>query len=76
MTRNNPIIEVMDDAMADIFRAKTEVERLRIGFRMWKSARMILRAAIRSEKPDWKDDQVNREIARRISHGLVNDESR
>ncbi len=72
----NPfVMEVMDDAMSDVLRQKTEVERLRIAGRMWKSARVILRGAIRTEHPDWNTDRVNREIARRISHGLVNHES-
>ena len=72
----NPfVMEVMDDAMSDVLRQKTEVERLRIAGRMWNSARVILRGAIRTEHPDWSIDQVNREIARRISHGLVKHES-
>lgn len=57
--------------MAEVLRQKTEVERLRIAGRMWRSARAILRGAIRTEHPDWDIDRVNREIARRISHGLV-----
>lgn len=73
MTHSTPAIEVIDDAMAEILRRKTDVERLQIGFRMWKTARVILKAAIRSEHPDWNDDQTNREIARRISHGAVHD---
>ncbi len=76
MNPKRPVVEVMDDAMAEVFRKKSEVERLRIGFRMWKSARVILRAAILTEQPDWSADQVNREIAKRISHGAVNDEPR
>jgi Rv0078B-related antitoxin len=72
----NPfVMEVMDDAMSDVLRQKTEVERLRIADRMWKSARVILCGAIRTEHPDWSVDQVNREIARRISCGLVKHES-
>ncbi len=69
-----PAFEMMDDAMADVLRQKTEVERLRIGFRMWKSARVILRGAIRADHPDWDEQTVNREIARRISHGVVTHE--
>ncbi|MEI7686841.1 MAG: hypothetical protein WCL32_17615 [Planctomycetota bacterium] len=65
------MIEVMDDAMADILRQKTEVERLRIAGRMWKSARVILRGAIRTEHPEWDNVRVDREIANRISHGVV-----
>lgn len=70
-----PVIEVMDDAMADILRKKTEVERLQMGMRMWKTARVILRAAIRAEQPTWDEDHVDREIAKRISHGMVNYET-
>ncbi|MEI6535515.1 MAG: hypothetical protein WCN98_09265 [Verrucomicrobiaceae bacterium] len=76
MNARNPVVEVMDDAMADILRQKTEAERLRIAGRMWKSARVILRGAIQTEYPEWNVEQVNREIARRISHGVVNHESR
>ncbi|MDZ4847673.1 MAG: hypothetical protein SGI77_00120 [Pirellulaceae bacterium] len=71
MTARHPVIEVMDNEMACILREKTEVERLRIANRMWKSARVILRGAIRTEHPDWTIEQVNQEIARRISHGLA-----
>lgn len=63
--------EMMDDAMADILRQKTEAERLRIAGRMWQSARVMLRGAIRTEFPDWSEEQVNQEIARRISHGAI-----
>lgn len=66
-----PVVEVMDDAMADILREMTEVERLRIAGRMWQSARTMLRGAIQTEHPDWDAEQVNREVAMRISHGVV-----
>ena len=71
MKTGSPVVEVMDDTMADILREKTAVERLRIANRMWKSARVILRGAIRSEHSDWSTDQVNREIAIRISQGAA-----
>ncbi|MBX9679039.1 MAG: hypothetical protein K2X38_09775 [Gemmataceae bacterium] len=67
-------IETMDDAMAEILSKKSEVERLAIAAGMCKSARIIIRGAVQSEHPDWDVDQVNREIARRISHGLVGNE--
>lgn len=63
--------EVLDDTMADVLRDKSEAERLRIAARMWMSARAILRGAIRTEHPDWSDEQVHREVARRISRGAV-----
>ena len=73
MTPKKLVIEVMDDAMADILRQKTAFDKLRIAGRMWQSARVFLRGAIRTEHPDWNEDQVNREIAKRISHGVVNE---
>ena len=75
MSPRPPVVEVIDDAMADVLRSKTEIERLKIAGRMWYSARAILRAAIRTEYPDWDEHRINREIARRISHGVVSDET-
>jgi hypothetical protein len=63
--------ETMDDLMADVLRHKSEVERLAIGERMWQSARVILSGAIMTEHPDWDADRVTKEIARRISGGVV-----
>ena len=68
--------ELIDDAMADVYRDKSADERVMISSRMWLSARTILSGSIRTSHPDWSDDQVNREIARRISHGVVSNESR
>jgi hypothetical protein len=68
--------EVMDDAMANVRRAKSEAERLQIAARMWLSARAILRGAIRTEHPDWDSEKINREIARRISHGAADNVAR
>lgn len=64
-------LEMVDDTMAEILRQKTPIERLRIAAGMWRSARVILRGAIQTEHPDWNAEQINQEIARRISHGLV-----
>ncbi len=70
----NPLLqsfEMIDDSMADILRQKTRAERLDIARRLWNSARVIVRGAIRRERPDWNEEQVNHEIARRMSHGVV-----
>ena len=71
MSSRPPVVELIDDAMADMLRGKSEVERLQIASRMWRSARVMLRAAIRSEHPEWDDQHLNREVACRISHGMV-----
>lgn len=59
--------EMIDNTMAEILQQKTEVERLRIAGNIWKSARVIIRGAIQTEHPDWTQQQVNREIAKRMS---------
>ncbi|HEV3342824.1 MAG TPA: hypothetical protein VG125_20800 [Pirellulales bacterium] len=66
-----PCIEVVDPVMAQVLRQKTEWERLEIATGMWRSARRILQATIQQENPNWTPDQVDREAARRMSHGLV-----
>jgi hypothetical protein len=57
--------------MADVYRQKTPAERLQIGFGMWRAARRLVESGIRRQHPEWSDDLVNGEIARRLSHGLV-----
>lgn len=64
-------IEVMDEAMAEILRRKTPAERLAIGFGLWRSARKILRGQLASLHPEWDVQRLEREVARRLSHGAV-----
>jgi hypothetical protein len=64
-------IEVMDDAMAEVLRRKTWAERIAIGFGLWRSAQKILRAQLASLHPAWDAQRLDREIARRLSHGAV-----
>jgi len=66
-----PHLDVMDDVMAEVMRSKTGAERLRIAFGMYSSARRMLMHHLRSEHPDWDQKQVEREAARRLSHGAV-----
>lgn len=69
-----PPEDFLDDVTLEILKKKTPAERILMAGRMWKSARVILRGAITTEHPDWTVDQVNREIAKRISGGLVDNE--
>lgn len=64
-------IEVVDEAMAEILRQKTPAERIEIGFKLWTSSRKMLTAHLKSSHPDWDDNQVSKEVARRLSHGVV-----
>lgn len=62
-------IEVIDDAMAAVLRRKTPTERLKIGFGLWRSARRLLRAQLASRHPDWDQQGIDQEVARRLSRG-------
>ncbi len=64
-------IEMVDEAMAEVLRQKTEVERLAIANRMWVFACDLVRKLIVQEHPDWSEEEVQRQVARRMSHGTV-----
>lgn len=64
-------IEVLDDAMAEVLKRKTPAERLAIGFGLWRSARTLLRGQLSALHPEWTAAQLDREVARRLSHGAV-----
>jgi hypothetical protein len=64
-------IEVIDNITADIYKQKSPSERLKIAFDLWNSARTQLFHNLRSLRPDWDDEKIRREIAKRISHGAT-----
>ncbi len=71
MNRQIPKFDVIDDTMAAVLREKTELERLEIGFEMWRSAQSMIRAIVSAEHPDWSREEVERQVAKRMSHGAV-----
>ncbi|MBI4602643.1 MAG: hypothetical protein HY721_11850 [Planctomycetes bacterium] len=64
-------IEAIDDEVAAVLRAKTPAERLRIASGMWRFARTMILSVLRQEHPDWDEPRLQREAARRLSHGAV-----
>lgn len=62
-------IEPMDPAMVESLRSKSPGERLQIAWGMWRSAREMLLNLLRHEHPEWSDEQVRSEVARRLAHG-------
>ena len=64
-------IESVDQAMVEIYKKKTPLERLQIAFGLWRSAKIILFNNLRSLHPDWDAQRLQREVARRISHGAT-----
>jgi hypothetical protein len=63
--------EILDDAMADVLKKKLPYERLQIAFGLWRSARYQLLNNLHTLHPDWDEDRLNREIAKRMSHGAA-----
>jgi hypothetical protein len=66
-----PVIEVIDEETAKVIRAKSGPERLRIASGMFSSARKMLIAYLRAQHPDWDEKAVQKEAARRLSHGAI-----
>jgi len=64
-------IEVVEDRMAEVFRAKTPAQRLAIGFGLRRSAEKLLRAHLTSAHPNWDAQRIAREVAGRLSHGVA-----
>lgn len=64
-------IEVVDSAQASVLRGKTPAERLQIGFEIWESSRRLLTAYLEQSHPEWSEEAIRREVARRLSHGAV-----
>lgn len=64
-------IEVVDDIMAEVLRNKTPAERISIGFGLCTSARKMLLSHLGSTHPEWNTERLNKEVARRLSNGVV-----
>lgn len=64
-------IEIIDDTMAKILRGKNPHQRLGIAFGLWASAKRQITNYLRSEHPDWDDVMIQREVVKRLSHGIA-----
>ncbi len=64
-------VEVLDESMAEVLRRKQPQDRLRIGFELWISTHRMLTTLIRDSHPEWDDEAVGREVARRLLHGAL-----
>jgi len=71
VAQRQPLVELMDDDMVRVFSAMSGAERLAIAFAMAESARTMLVAHLRSQHPSWAEEEIDREAARRLSHGAA-----
>jgi hypothetical protein len=58
-------IELLDDAMVEVLRKKSPVERLEMVFAAERTMRLMVTAHLQSEHPEWTPEQISKEIARR-----------
>jgi 2-methylaconitate cis-trans-isomerase PrpF len=58
-------IEHPDFRMLDIYASWTPQRRLKASADMMRAARRIMTAGVRQQHPDWSDQDVRREVARR-----------
>lgn len=55
--------------MVAVLAAKTEAERLKIAWGMWRSARRMIERIVAAENPGLSKEEQNRLVAQRMSHG-------
>jgi hypothetical protein len=60
-------LDIVDTEVARVLRAKSGMERLRLAHEAWELARERLTAFLSAEHPDWEQEAVRREVAKRLS---------
>lgn len=68
-TQIRPSFEIVDREMAHVLAQKTEAERLQIAWGMWRSARRMITRIVAAEFPHLSEEEVQREVAKRLSRG-------
>jgi hypothetical protein len=70
MSMRRPIspnqVEVVDNDVADVLRKNSPAERIQMAADANDTARLIIAAGIRYCNPRWPEDQIYREVARRM----------
>ncbi|MBC8289786.1 MAG: hypothetical protein H8E37_05665 [Planctomycetes bacterium] len=59
-------IEVIDDAIAEVLRAKSHADRISMISDAHDTARQLVAGGVRHQHPTWNDAQVESEILRRL----------
>ena len=60
---------IVDDTVARILAQKTVAERIAMADGFWRSARKLVWAMLSRDHPDWTEEEIRREVARRMSRG-------
>ena len=61
--------DVIRPDMARVLAAKSEAERLKIAWGMWRSAYRMVQRIVAMELPDLSADEQRQVVALRMSHG-------
>ena len=61
-------IELIDDKTVEILGKKTGGERMLMAAQMFETARILIRSNIVSNHPDWSEEQVVKELRRRLGN--------
>ena len=62
-------IEVVDDALAEVLRRKTVTERVAMVLDANRTMRLRMEGHLRTRYPDWTDQEIMAEVARRMLSG-------
>lgn len=62
-------IEVVDPFVADCLRKKTFSERMEMVFEANRTMRLLIAGRLKTDHPEWSDEQIQAEVARRMLHG-------
>jgi hypothetical protein len=62
-------IEIISDEVANVLKKKSPRERIEIAFDICRTVLILLENHIRYLHPEWTDQQIHKEIARRITCG-------
>ena len=68
-SRDTATTDVIQPEMVRVLAGKSDAERLRIGWGMWRSARNMLVRIVTAEFPDLPPEERQQVVARRMSHG-------
>ena len=64
-----PCVEILDEAIVRVLRSKTPAERIAMVFDAERTMRLMLRADLIWRHPDWSEQRVIQETARRFCYG-------
>jgi len=62
-------IEVLDDKIAEILKAKSGRERLNMVWDAWTFFDKTIRAYLKNRHPEWTEEKIQREIVKRVTYG-------